>query len=956
MKRFKLTAGIAALALMCVGAGAALWQNPALNAKAESESGSFYMENGAAVSLNDAFSGIRWSTVVESSWYNAQETKPVSYGTIVAPTGSFSGELKHTTDLGNQEYMDIAVKYDIDPSESDVTYYSVVNYNDIVEDYKEANPETAKTDAEILASAYKLELTARSYAVMPDGTYVYADVTNISTSRSARQVANIADLTGELDKFDSEKQAVGRGYMVGNEYRKETAEGELPAVLDLENPEIDVVAEIADLANVGENYEVLVGANRVDATVSGTTVTVSDCSYSVSGETWLSVVTEAGDIYSTPIISATKVIKEAADLAIFGVGNTQTGTGSGGNNRVFPDAKTQDGYYVLGDDIDASNYVHSVVSSSINIGIGNLQTYPQDYQIGLTGTFNGMGHTVDGITVGENGLFQYIVGGTVKNVAFTNVQFDETKGNVVTLAFNVCDATLENVYLQANKICSAKQSALAFANFADGKIQNCIFEVSEGNKSGVKYSYGSICFYPANFKNNVVENTYVISPMMAGYAYNSDASQIKEYDTLEGVTRYDDAMAFIDDKANNSYQSFESTCWDTTGEFPVWNGMPTYKKVAGMFSAKDGLLVSGTGTASLETTFGENATVTQNGEALSWDNGALVGVEPVLIKEDGYTTDVGYVTLQATADGVKTNYLVKAYTLVIDSAADLEYFQIQGSDTKYKFNSVEDAEASKFNGYYILAKNIDGNKDGYTSHEHVGPKTFQGINGEGKQNMTLASDGSVIDISCNFGLTGTFDGNGYTVSNITMNANGLFGVIGAYGTVQNVAFKNIEMGNTLGYYSLFGAYLFDYAKISNVYVSSEYCRNTKNDCLLAAYARYTVVMENVIIEPSNENASSNTTQYGVFGQVNTGGKTTDESVWANWKNVYFLDTISFTYVSGKTSYDAANISNATNKITGCERYDSFEDMPTTEGKYADLIKTGYFKLDTDGRPVWNTKN
>ncbi len=947
MKRFKLTVGMAALALTCVGAGAALWQNPALNAKAENESGSFYMENGAAVSLNDAFSGIRWGTVVESSWYNAQETKPVSYGTIVAPTGSFSGELKHTTDLGNQEYMDIAVKYDIDPSESDVTYYSVVNYNDIVKDYKEANPETAKTDAEILASAYKLELTARSYAVMPDGTYVYADVTNISTSRSARQVANMADLTGELDKLDSTKQAIGKGYMVGNEYRKETAEGELPAVLDLENPETEVAANITDLAGVGTNYEVLVGANRVDATVSGTTVTISDCSYSIEGETWLSVITESGDIYSTPIISATKVIRKAEDLDIFGVGNTVSGN--------YSDGRLQDGYYVLGDDIDASEYTHT----KGGMGIANNQN--QMAQIsgtyGLMGTFDGRGHTISGLTLEDYGLFGLINGGTVKDVAFENVSLTLNMNYTYGLASVAQNATFENVYLQVNNLGSVgKVTAVGFASISDSNFKNCIFECPAEDRDETQ-SYGSFTAYAQNFEDVDFENTYVISPAKIGHASKNGSTQ-KEIDesALVGVKRYNDAMAFINDTTNNVYTSFNSVCWDTTGEFPVWNGMPTYKKVAGMFSAKDGLLVSGTGTASLETTFGENATVTQNGEALSWDNGALVGVEPVLIKEDGYTTDVGYVTLQATADGVKTNYLVKAYTLVIDSAADLEYFQIQGSDTKYKFNSVEDAEASKFNGYYILAKNIDGNKDGYTSHEHVGPKTFQGINGEGKQNMTLASDDSVIDISGNFGLTGTFDGNGYTVSNITMNANGLFGVIGEYGTVQNVAFKNIEMGNTLGYYSLFGAYLFDYAKISNVYVSSEYCRNTKNDCLLAAYARYTVVMENVIIEPSNENVSSNTTQYGVFGQVNTGGKTTDESVWANWKNVYFLDTISFTYVSGKTSYDAANISNATNKITGCERYDSFEDMPTTEGKYADLIKTGYFKLDTDGRPVWNTKN
>ena len=141
-----------------------------------------------------------------------------------------------------------------------------------------------------------------------------------------------------------------------------------------------------------------------------------------------------------------------------------------------------------------------------------------------------------------------------------------------------------------------------------------------------------------------------------------------------------------------------------------------------------------------------------------------------------------------------------------------------------------------------------------------------------------------------------------------------------------------------------------------MYVSSNYCRNSKNDCLLATYARYTVVMENVIINPGNENNANNITQYGVFGQVNTASKPTTDTVWAKWSNVYVLDTIPVQYHNSNGSYDAANISEATNKIAGCERYDSFENMPTTEGKYEDLITTGYFVLDNNGRPVWNTKN
>ncbi len=936
MKHFKMKAGMLAAAFAFAGFGVAMLEDGFSVSASQATVGGFYMENGAAVSVNDDFSGIRWTTTVEKGF--AVDGKTVShFGAIVAPTAAIDGELTHETELGGKNLMDIPVDSTLDTSAADVTYHTVVNYDDIVADYKEANPETTKTDAEILALAYKMELTARAYVAFDDGTYAYADVSNINTSRSARQVANVSALNGDTFNGDTDKTEKRDSYMVGNEYRKTTPDGERSAVVDMSNPTFAVTASITDLDDVGENYEVVIGANRVAATVSDSTVTITDASYSFEGETWLSVITENGDIYSTPIIAASKVINQATDLSVFNVADA---------------TDLKDGYYVLGGDIVVGGEYENNHEASI-------PTNKIEDEYGLSGTFNGMGYTVSDMTLAPNGLFGVINGGTVKNVAFKDVSFVENTTYTYGLASVVQNATFENVYLQVNDLGGVgKVTAVGFASIWDSTLKNCIFECPAADRDQTQ-TYGSFTAYPNNMKNVTFEDTYVISPAKMGHRSKDNVTNsVIDASDLEGVTRYNDAMEFINDKANNDYSSFNATCWNTTGEFPVWNGQPAYKVVEGMFSAKDGLLINKNGSedVSLKTVFGENAVVTQNGETLSWDGDALTGVKPALIREDGYTTDVGYVTLQATADDEITNYLVKAYTLVLDNANDLSFFQMEFNGGR-NYMTEEQAAANKFDGYYILANNVDGIIDSYATTKdtrHNGAfKEADGARVEvagygtvGTQAITTEAGGESLGTIKEFGLIGTFDGNGYEISNMYVGFDGIFGLIGSYGTIKNVAFKGITVADR--YSVALAGFVCDNAKLTNVYLGASYPEDSpsnKANRLMFGQARSTVVLENCIIQ-AEENGTTGTAVHGVIGKMDAA---------PTWANVYVISNLEVSWADSSTIYDAANISGAANTIAGCERYETFADMPTTEGKYDDLVATGYFKLDDNGRPVWNSK-
>ena len=555
MKNLKTKISLSALALACLGAGAFSLQSN-VNAKAEGEdyAALLNMQAGASICLEDTFSGIRWTTNVTANagLANAQ------FGVLVAPT-SMVGEDGLTLATEGAENLAFEAGA-IDATENDVTFYSVINYDNLGED---------------LQAASKLELMARAYVTVDGNTY-YANMENVSTSRSARAVAMAAELSGYItnnyrkenataeDVAKATKAANYYGYAGGEEYYKDytlsTGAVDTP-VVDAQAP-TEVVGFPLEAALEGTVEQVLIGAEPVDLVLNeADRFRIQNTENAPIGEQYVTVFTST-NVYTFPVIVATKVLKTTNDLTMFRAkGNKNDGSTNkvaGYDAGTWNENQNFNGYYVLGNNIDASKitidgeetaYLHgslledgSFNNNSWNGAVAYVSTekLPNDKRqfeggyapIGLTGTFNGYGNTITSLTLGSQaeGFFGLVNGGTVKNVAFDNVK-STLEANAFVLAQYLIDATIDNVYIATNEYdkddatnnpgFAHKANTGLFASYAvgDTKISNSYLRVNKPNGTVAAAKFGAMFgSHHATDANYTCENVVVYVRANAKYS------------------------------------------------------------------------------------------------------------------------------------------------------------------------------------------------------------------------------------------------------------------------------------------------------------------------------------------------------------------------------------------------------------------------------------------------------
>lgn len=514
MKLMKTKLGLSVLALALVGAGAWSLQSP-VTASAEVDMSGFKMENGASVCLSgvdvneNEFNGIRWTTTVEPEFYtSAGASLGSEFGVIVAPTSLFDGDLTFDTTLTNGSQVKKLPVKGIDAGSEAKKYYSVIDYSEI-------------GDLDDPSKAYKLELTARAYVdVDGDGDYsdcIYADMTGINTSRSARQVAVSAELAGVVEENDMAKAKEYYGedenVTANVDFVKNTgAKG--TQYIDMVN---DTTVDVAITVD-GTIEEVLIGSKSVGYEYENGTLTLTGLDDIVCGEQYVTVFTDNG-IVTKPIIGATKVIDKIEDFNDFQYIRKNLKENSDGNYKISsnPQAKDvdgndidadkllHDGYYVLANDIENTNgfKLEDYTWTTLHANGDNAGTPitcagyygVNDFKsrkVGLTGTFNGMGYAVKDMEIAtdQQGIFGVISGGTVKNVAFTDVKSSLTSG-AFGLANYLVDATLENVYVKTEEYVENESvgfpmvSSAGIAQYYEGHttMKSCVVEFSTSSQS-----------------------------------------------------------------------------------------------------------------------------------------------------------------------------------------------------------------------------------------------------------------------------------------------------------------------------------------------------------------------------------------------------------------------------------------------------------------------------------------
>ncbi|HCH74696.1 MAG TPA: hypothetical protein DEV87_05905 [Clostridiales bacterium] len=382
----------------------------------------------------------------------------------------------------------------------------------------------------------------------------------------------------------------------------------------------------------------------VTASVSGGRVSIGG-DFALATPVYFTVYTEEYGC-KVPLVLYSDIITEASDFSSFVIARQ--------------DDYKNEGYYILGNDIDASGYLYKHTTASggkpwISMGGGKN---------GFNGTFDGRGHVVNNMTIGTFGIFGYIMPkATIKNVAFTNVKYQDTYGNkeilVATLATCIDSSenvypTLENLYIQASSFIGGENTICNLVtNSTVGyeKVKNCIFEFSGVDNIAGHGVYSSLVF-SSNTKLKV-ENSYVIStsPVASGKGSNIIAdSENKLAATKEKyqglypsktddkfiaypLTRYNDYAEFKQNVSNLA--AFDTAYWD------ISNGAPIFKGVQKVF--KPYITVDGNPASELELILNEekelgvtsfigqiaNVTfaVTSGSENVTIENGVLKGIK-----------------------------------------------------------------------------------------------------------------------------------------------------------------------------------------------------------------------------------------------------------------------------------------------------------------------------------------
>ena len=307
------------------------------------------------------------------------------------------------------------------------------------------------------------------------------------------------------------------------------------------------------------------------------------------------------------------------------------------------------------------------------------------------------------------------------------------------------------------------------------------------------------------------------------------------------------------------------------------------------FSAYDGKFFNGDTVVTLDEILGAGVEITRaydkDGNALEVKDGAILGLD--LGKQTTWAQNS--ITVY-TADGA-TRIFVDAADAIIDEAKDLKVFSFKGDAFVNKKIVIEDGFI--WDGYYVVVKDIDALAQGY-------------VHKSATDEDDSPADLSLDTVSASkVGLSGVFDGQGHTISNLMINSyvsanqtgSGLFTFING-GKVKNVNFYNIcastklgtiegETTNIIANSGALATYMVNNAVIENIYLTYYSVANGSHARVLYYNATAGCEVKNSVINyQSNFNAL---TSSSTVHNANGGGLYAGNS--ATYTNVYYISDL-----------------------------------------------------------------
>lgn len=497
-----------------------------------------------------------------------------------------------------------------------------------------------------------------------------------------------------------------------------------------------------------------------------------------------------------------------------------------------------DGYFILDSDIEINGIFESKIADLDSLWGAVEGMWSNGGLYGFKGVFDGKGYKIEGVQIEKGKQIASVFGvlhidGVIKNVSFT-------KAKVGANSSLVCMAgggSVENVYVQYDSIGKGVQHyedenktvinnhCGTFFSFkeptATANVSNCVIDISKAeiNKNVSIKAVGS------EFVS--IKNVFVIG----------GSEKIRK--SSNATLSYEAIIDFVEDmNAQGRYKRFSSDFWAVSSGVPISNRIhrEIYQEVCKngvKFIKRPQILIAGTSckfiidndyvkvSANTDSLQIKSGIVTLSQDAVSGDEITFT-VTSLFNQEKTDEFDCRVVSpdlsqiVDLTSEGVSYYDVTEkqVYLASLSSKIDgnAEYF-VNSDLTAVTYN--EDGESAKEiiavtqNGLYkincqsvkkVISKPTDlhyirrdytvtdyGNKGCY---DGVITGNFVMINDIDCSGLPLSDSGTYWENSKGFG--GTFDGNGYTISNLSVSKNGLFGTL-SFATIKNVKFTGVRL-------------------------------------------------------------------------------------------------------------------------------------------------------------------
>ena len=580
-------------------------------------------------------------------------------------------------------------------------------------------------------------------------------------------------------------------------------------------------------------------------------------------------------------------------ITTLGAQGSTTGTDLQGINGDL------DGYYVLGSDIDAS----ATASWNGGAGFTSIGTSSSSF----TGSFLGLGHTISNLTIktgdrDDTGLFGYTgSSATISAVGLIDASITGTYN-----AYYVGALVGKNAGTISQSYATGKVTGVLVAGglvgYNIGTITDSYATSTVAGSSDlgglVGYNTGTIS---QSYATGAVTGSFAFVGGLVGYNYGT-INQAYATGAVSGVIGIGGLVGY---NSNASTISQTYATGSVSGSDYV-GGLAGYNLGTISQSYATGVTSASTDVGGL---VGINYGTIKNSY---WDSYAT-GQSGAVGQDDGTQTNVSAVTSDPAQSGTTTYaYSASAYSnftsddwVFIAGVRPMgawEQAQVEGG-TAYISNSHQlqliAASSTTLGQNYVLVGDLDMSETGAV--EAGDSTTYSGMwSGAGFVPIGTLS----VDVNSRDPFTGSFDGNGHTLSNLTINSDsdsaGLFGYTSSTATISAVGLVNASISST-------GDYVGALVGVNEGTISQSYATGTVtgNNTVggLAAYNSGTITGSYATgsVTGSDEVGGLVGENFGAINQSYATGAVTGDDIVGGLVGLSFNGSISESFATGAVS-------------------------------------------------------